>query len=134
MHLRWPSTVPARGSEWLTLSREPDDSWWLEALHAGRWPIGGGPGHVRAFARWLLEPAPPGRYEKEFRLLDRQQPGPGRPPVPPLTVEVLLGRERDGDHELLVVHLEEIELRWEPADRDRIAAAAAVLLEAATAG
>ena len=129
LHLTWPSTVDGRG-EWLTLGRQPDGSWWLDARHAGRWPVGGGVERVTAFAHWLREPPPPGRYEKEFLLLDRQELGPGPQTVQPLTVEVLLGRENRGGPELLVVYLEEIQLRWEPADRHRIEEAAAGLLAA----
>lgn len=132
VHLSWPSTVDDRGSEWLSLGRAPDGSWWFAALYAGRWAIDGGTPQVAAFAQWLLEPPPAGRYEKEFFLLDEQSPNAGSS-VCPLTVHVLLGRENAGGPEYLVVYLDSVGLEWESVERNELEAAATMLLDATNA-
>ncbi|MFJ3876784.1 hypothetical protein ACIPW5_04925 [Streptomyces sp. NPDC090077] len=98
--------VPA-DDMWLAVGRDPDGGWSLDACFIGRTPLPGGAPLAAGFARWLLAPAPAGRYEEEFLLLDGEpQSGSQRfADGTLLTVEVLLGRAETGGPEYLQVLL-----------------------------
>jgi hypothetical protein len=142
--LAWPQDYAGRGEEWFAIGHEPDGRWWYDGWEIGRVPIGRGAGHVAEFARWLLAERPAGRYETEFALLDGEKPvSDFWDPTMVFTIDVLLGRQQEGDPEHLLIypvgyfprsqtyaHICD-ELSWEPVDRDHLRIQAAALLDAA---
>ncbi|GAA2444540.1 hypothetical protein GCM10010191_71540 [Actinomadura vinacea] len=137
----------------LALGRD-DDGWWFESLPGGRTALVDGAAHLAAFARWLLEPRPDGRYEKGFPLVrgapagavtERAGDGSAVPRETALDVDVYLCRdEPDGPERLLAFPSASIvgtrtsypaapELVASPLDRPRLRSAAGALLEATQA-
>ncbi|MGE7386917.1 hypothetical protein ACQKM2_15690 [Streptomyces sp. NPDC004126] len=92
---------------WLAVGADPGGGWYLDAYFIGRTPLPGGAPLAAEFARWLLAPAPEGRYEEEFLLLDGEPQRGSRALAEGalLTVEVLLGRAEAGGPEYLQVLL-----------------------------
>lgn len=96
---------------WLALG-EDDEGWWIDTFFHGHHRVAGGADTVEEFARAILEPREDEFYEVDFDFaVDspgrtmKQQSSDGTVTERETTIDldVVLGRDREGDPEELIV-------------------------------